>query len=217
MIDIGAMIRQLRDERGFTQEALGNMINTTKQTISNYENNRRTPDYETLEALADVFNVPMSFFLTKEEQEIELARIRTESILPSGAIPAQSLTMIPVVGCVRGGPGGLAYEDRIGEEPALIRGRAEEYFYLKVVGDSMSPDINEGDLALVHIQPNAESGELVVAIIDEEEGTIKKLIKKSGALVLQAFNSAYPPRIFTGEEMNSVRIVGKVVRTVRIW
>lgn len=84
MIDIGAMIRQLRDERGFTQEILGNMINTTKQTISNYENNRRTPDYETLEALADVFNVPMSFFLTKEEQEIELERIRLAPHIHSG-------------------------------------------------------------------------------------------------------------------------------------
>ena len=127
------------------------------------------------------------------------------------------MTFVPVIGVVRAGPNGLAFEEPLGREPAHISGRAEDHFYLKVVGDSMTPEISEGDLALVRIQPDAESGELVVAIIDEEEGTIKKLIKKPGTLVLQAFNPAYPPRIFTGEEMNSVRIVGKVIRTVRIW
>lgn len=217
MIDIGAMIRQLRTERGLSQGTLGDMISSTKQTISNYENNRRRPDYETLEALADIFNVSISFFLTKEEQESELARIRGDIILPPSAIPAPSLSMIPVIGCVRGGAGGLACEERLGEEPAQIRGRVEDYFYLKVVGDSMSPEINDGDLALVRRQDQADNGNLVVAIVDQEEGTIKKLALYSSALALVSFNPAHPPRFFSGPDQNRVRIVGKVVQTVRKW
>ena len=136
------------------------------------------------------------------------------------ATPATSLTMIPVIGCVRGGPGGLAYEERLGEEPAQIKGRAEDYFYLKVVGDSMSPEINEGDLALVRIQPTAENNDLVVAVIKgefDDEGTIKKLNHYPSAIALTSFNPDYPPRFFAGKEMKRVTIVGKVVRTVRIW
>lgn len=140
--------------------------------------------------------------------------------LSDDSIPAPSLTMIPVIGCVRGGPGGLAYEERLGEEPAQIKGRAEDYFYLKVVGDSMSPEINEGDLALVRIQPTAENNDLVVAVIKgefDDEGAIKKLNHYPSAIALTSFNPDYPPRFFAGKEMKRVTIVGKVVQTVRKW
>lgn len=135
----------------------------------------------------------------------------------SEIIAEPTIHLVPVIGTVRAGAGGFAFEDHDGMEPAYIDGRSDDYFYLRVVGDSMAPQINEGDLALVHKQCQAESGELVVAIIDEEEGTIKKLLKESGAFILQSFNTAHAPRIFIGKELNRVRIVGKVVQTVHKW
>ena len=73
-------IRQLRTERGMVQEELGNIIGVTKQCVSQWENGRRSPDPQQLEALADYFNVDMDFltgrsFVTKtitndEEQRI---------------------------------------------------------------------------------------------------------------------------------------------------
>lgn len=75
MIDIGKMIAHLRRERKMSQEALAEQIGCTKQTVSNYERNSRRPDYETILALSDIFNVPVNFFLTKEEQDDELAKI----------------------------------------------------------------------------------------------------------------------------------------------
>lgn len=93
----------------------------------------------------------------------------------------------------------------------------EEYFYLVVSGDSMEPRISSGDLALVHRQPDVESGELAVVLVDGEEGTLKRVVKRDGAVILQPFNQSYQPQIFMGEELSQLTIVGKVVETKTKW
>lgn len=75
MKEIGKLIQALRKEHHMTQEHLAEKIGVTKQTISNYEGNKRRPDYEELEAICDTFNVPMGFFLTNEEQKRELNEV----------------------------------------------------------------------------------------------------------------------------------------------
>lgn len=75
MIDLGKMIRTLRKRAGLNQPELARLLNCTKQTVSNYERNQRQPDYVTLEALADIFNVPMAMLISPEDQARELARI----------------------------------------------------------------------------------------------------------------------------------------------
>lgn len=218
MIDIGKMIKQLRTDRDWTQDQLAKMLHISKQTISNYENGRREPDYETLEAIADIFNVPMGFFLTQEEEREALAAVHNTPAVPgfqtSAYTPARA--MVPVIGSVRCGPGGLAFEELQGAEMADVA-NPSEYFYLTTTGDSMAPDIKEGDLVLVHIQPTVETGELAVVIINGEEGTLKKLLKRENAVILQSLNPAFPPRVLVGEELENMRIVGKAVQLVRKW
>ena len=58
-----------------TQDDLARELSVSKQTISNYERNKRKPGYEELEAIADVFNVPMGFFLSEQEQQEKLNQI----------------------------------------------------------------------------------------------------------------------------------------------
>jgi repressor LexA len=81
----------------------------------------------------------------------------------------------------------------------------------------MEPEIREGNLALVHRQPNVESGELAIVVINGEEGTLKKVIIKDETLILQAFNSKYEPVSFSGEELEQIHICGKVVETKKKW
>ncbi len=81
MKNFGSLIAELRRERGMSQEEFAAAIGVKKQTICHYEHNRRKPGYETLEAIADVFNVPIGFFLSEEEQRKKLGRIyRTYNI-----------------------------------------------------------------------------------------------------------------------------------------
>lgn len=212
MIDVGKTIKSLRSERGWTQDELARRLNCSKQIISNYENGKRQPSYEMLGALADVFNVPMSFMISDEDRGKALSLMYGSEVMPVSA-----LIMLPIAGSIRCGPGGIAYQDIEGYVQAANIRHPEECFYLRVVGDSMETRIHEGDLALIRKQEDVESGELAAVVIDNEEGTLKRLIKKDNAIILQAFNPAYAPRVFVGKELNSVRIVGKVLRTETVW
>lgn len=63
--EIGIRIRTMRKSRNMTQEDLARSIGQSPSSITMYETGRRSPDYETLEALADIFNVPMSSIVSE--------------------------------------------------------------------------------------------------------------------------------------------------------
>ena len=122
---------------------------------------------------------------------------------------------VPVIGTVRCGAGGVAYE-YIDEYITIDDTyRPDEMRGFRAEGDSMEPEIHDGDICLVHLQEEVPDGALAVVVIcdgvEECEGTIKRVHKQDGAIILQATNQAYAPRIFTGENANKVHIVGRVV------
>lgn len=75
MIDVGKMISSIRKERGLSQLQLAEKLSISKQAISNYERGIREPDYVTLEAIADVLNVPMAMLISREDQEKALGKL----------------------------------------------------------------------------------------------------------------------------------------------
>ena len=72
--------------------------------------------------------------------------------------------------------------------------------------------IQEGDTVILKRTPTAESGEIVVALIDEEEATLKRLRKKGQSIALEPANSAFETRIFGPDR---VKIQGKLVALLR--
>ncbi|MGB8360107.1 MAG: transcriptional repressor LexA [Acidimicrobiia bacterium] len=85
-------------------------------------------------------------------------------------------------------------------------------FLLEVKGDSMiEAGIHEGDLVAIHKQPDARDGEIVAALVDGEEATVKRLQRKDGKVYLISENPAYEPMVFTG----GVELIGKVVSVLR--
>lgn len=96
-----------------------------------------------------------------------------------------------------------------------------EYAWLEVDGDSMTPDLQDGDYLLVRVQDTAQSGDMVVALVDngcETDGLVKRIeIEEGNHLALISTNPAYPPRVFIGDRMNDVRIFGVVVSSKRKW
>ena len=75
MIDVGKMISSIRKERGLSQLQLAEKLSISKQAISNYERGIREPDYVTLEAIADVLNVPIAMLISREDQEKALRKL----------------------------------------------------------------------------------------------------------------------------------------------
>ena len=133
----------------------------------------------------------------------------------AGRPAAGASRLVPIAGRVRAGALSLAAEDIEGHV-ALDRSlaRRPNSFLLRVEGDSMiGAHIAEGDLALVKPQPNAENGDIVVALVGDE-ATIKRLHKSGVAVTLRPENPRYRPIVIKGSE-REVRIVGKVVAIIR--
>jgi len=122
--------------------------------------------------------------------------------------------LINVLGRVAAGIPINAIEDIIDtEEITEEMSKSGEFFGLKIKGDSMEPKISDGDVVIVRQQDDAETGDIVIALINGDEGVCKRLKKYDDSLALISTNPTYDPLIFSKEEIENkpVRIIGKVV------
>jgi len=137
-----------------------------------------------------------------------------EMLIPHLA-PKSQILSLPIVGNVRAGEPILAIENiegYINLDRSLVS--SENVFLLRVRGDSMiEAHIQDGDFALVEPQPNAENGEIVVALI-EDEATIKRIFKKRDFIRLEPANPNMEPIVVKKGE-KKVTIVGKVIGIFR--
>lgn len=133
------------------------------------------------------------------------------------AVPPIRMKQIPLVGTAAAGYTCLAEMQIVEYIPtdASLLHDGYEYVYLRVKGDSMEPEFHEGDLVLVRVQDTIESGEYAVVLVDEEDGLVKKIELDRTHITLISENPYYPPRKFEREEMNRIRIFGKVISSVR--
>lgn len=127
-------------------------------------------------------------------------------------------TKVKVYGRVAAGIPIEAIQDVIDEEeiPEELA-RTGEFFGLKISGDSMNPEIHDGDTVIVRRQDDAESDEIVIALVNGNDGVCKRLKKYKDSLSLISTNPSYAPMYFSQEEVDSkpVRIIGKVVELRR--
>lgn len=207
MAILGQRIKDLREENGLTQEDLAKKLGISKSTIGMYETNKRKPDTTTKEALADLFNVDMDYLYGRSNIKNKTAQIIEL---------ASSGVQIPVLGFVRAGYPIYAEENIIDyEEISNIMAAKGDFFGLRIQGNSMEPRMFENDVVIVRKQPDIESGEIAVVLVNGDEATVKKVIKSENGIMLVPLNSncSYEPHFYTNEEIEScpVIIAGKVV------
>ncbi|MEM6490250.1 MAG: transcriptional repressor LexA [Pseudomonadota bacterium] len=145
-----------------------------------------------------------------------------DALLRLGARPAQAqggvleqAREVPLVGRIAAGVPIEAIEDgarRLGVPASMVDGGGEHYA-LEVRGDSMiEAGIHDGDLVVIRRQATAENGDIIVALIEEQEATLKRLRRKGGMIALEAANPAYEPRVLRADK---VRIQGRMVGLIR--
>ena len=121
---------------------------------------------------------------------------------------------IPVLGRVAAGIPINAIEETIDWEeiPAEMAG-SDEYFGLRIKGDSMSPRIMDGDTVIVRRQDDADTGDIVIAIVNGNDGVCKRLRKTDSGIMLISLNPAYDPMVFDHSDIDTipVNIIGRVV------
>jgi repressor LexA len=145
---------------------------------------------------------------------IEGSGRRQPQLAPPPAAYAHSGATVPLMGRIAAGVPISAIQDHtqdIGVPPDLVAGG--EHFALEVKGDSMiEAGINEGDIIILRRCDTAENGDIVVALIEQEEATLKRLRKKGASIALEAANPNYETRIFGPDQVD---IQGRLVGLIR--
>lgn len=194
-------IKQLRKEKEINQDVLANLLGLEVAAISKLETGRVPLKDEYILKLSAFFNVSSDYLLGKE--------------MPN------KKRLLPILGVVKAGYNYLAEENIIDYiDPHMNISDPENYFGLKVSGDSMSPHFNEGDYVIVHKQDGEfASNDICIVLINGDEGTVKKVVKTDDGIELHAFNPYYPVKKFTYKEMQEipVKVIGVVVRQIRNW
>jgi repressor LexA len=134
--------------------------------------------------------------------------------LPQGADSPYRAAIVPVMGRIAAGVPISAIQEHthnITVPPELLG--AGEHFALEIKGDSMvEAGIFDGDTVIIRKTDSATNGEIVVALVDDEEATLKRLRRKGDSIALEAANPAYETRIFGPDR---VRVQGKLVGLIR--
>lgn len=202
---MGDYIKELRLEKEWTQDELGQKLNppVNKSAVNKWEkgqveNIKRTH----IERMSKFFGVRPSQLMCFNEPVIE------------GAFPIEESVSIPVLGKVAAGEPILAEENQIGTVSVdHSKTVGSELFGLRIKGDSMSPRIQEGDIVIVRKQSDADSGDIVIALVNGDEAVCKRLQKYADGLSLVSLNPNYEPMTFTKKDIKDkpVRIIGRVI------
>lgn len=188
------------------EEAVGK----TSATISRYATGEITGvKRSTIVKLANFFKVNPAW----------LAGLSDDKYIEKKDLLGNPVSSIPILGSVKAGYNYLAQENWIGTidvETSLV-GNGEEYFALKIKGDSMAPVFIENDIVIIKKQDDCENNEFAVVIINGDEGTLKKIKKTDSGIILQPLNPAYGPVMYTYEEVQTIpiKIVGIVKQLKR--
>lgn len=196
-LKVGNNIDYYLRKNGETQVQLANAINVTKSAVSTWVLGERFPRVDTLNAIAEHFG-----------------------ITPEELLGLKQSVQIPVLGRVHAGQTTYANEeilDYVDVNPEKLT--EEEHFGLYVQGDSMMPELHNGDLVIVRRQPSLENGDLGVFSIGDSETTIKQYQKLKRHIVLQALNESYESWMYSFQEFDElpVLILGKVVEVRRSY
>ena len=211
MASFATVTKQPRKERGLTQDQLAALLGVSRSTIGMYETGSREPDFETSEAIADVFNVDMDYLMGRSNVERQFPV--TAPPIPSGFDPLPDMEEIPLVGRIACGEPITAEENLEGYVSAPAMWHAT--FALLCRGDSMEPTICDGDLVAIKKDIQIENGQIVAVRIGDE-ATLKRVYIHKDYIELRPENPAYTSIILRKEEIISeVAIEGRAVGLCR--
>ena len=170
-------------------------------TFTDWKNGRSSPKADKLIKIADYFGVSLDMiFGTDAGKSSEI----------DGYMRVKARKMVPVIGEIRAGSPIITNETLLGHEFADVDS-ADDYFYLKVRGDSMKDcGIVNGCLVLFRKQSYAENGDIVACLVDGNCATIKRFVQQGRNVILRPENSEYKPIRLTTDDFESgcARILG---------
>lgn len=202
-MNIGQRIKNRRLELGLSVDEVAAKIGKNRATVYRYES-RDIEDLpiSILEPLAKALLTTPSYLMGWTDNNI----LNIPELLP---LPETK--DIPLLGTIACGKPILAEENI--EDYVKVNKNISAEFALRCKGDSMiDARIRSGDIVYIHQQPDVENGEIAAVLIGNE-ATLKRVFKypEKNMLMLRPANSSYEDLIYTGDELNDIRIIGKAV------
>ena len=200
-------IKELREQKGINMREAARLLDMPYTTYVNYEKGMREPTSEVLIQLANFYNTSVDYIVGRSALDTS----STHPVLPfpKNISPMPEMKQIPLIGSIACGEPILA-EEHI-EEYINIPRHIHADFALTCKGDSMiNARIFDGDMVYIRQQDTVENGEIAAVLIDGE-ATLKRVQLFEDHISLEPENPQYRPFVYWGEEMNTVRILGKAV------
>ena len=199
-MSIGNNIKKWRAIRNLKQSQLAELVGVSDKTVSSWEINRTEPKMGMVEKICVALNCKKTDIIGDDgftSYSNEKGNVIKVLSRVAAGVPIEAITDV-------------IDTEEISEELA----KTGEFFGLKIHGDSMEPRMYEGDVVIVRKQEDAESGDIVIALVNGNDATCKRLTKYAGGISLVSLNSAkYEPMMYSNEEIENmpVKIIGKVV------
>ena len=209
MATFSERLKSLRSEKGWSQQRLADELKLSKSSVNMYERGEREPGFETMEAIADTFNVDMDYLYGRTDVKIAEPIQLNAGTVPPGFELLPRMVKKPLIGDIACG------------EPITAEQNVADYvdvpetvhcdFCLRCHGDSMvDAGIQDNDVVYIRIQPEVEDGEIAAVRIGGE-ATLKRVYYDGQSLTLMPANSSYRPKTYSGQELENIRIEGKAV------
>lgn len=208
------LAERLKNERkkiGLSQTEFADKLGMNARTYASYERGERDISTAVLLNICKALNISSDTLLGNSEVKPTQSKPLTATDIRANTKP------VPLIGRCAAGLNCHAEDNIEGyiltDSDILTEGY--EYFWLTVKGDSMEPELHDGDRVLVREQETLDRECFAVVRIDGEDGVVKRVRIDHDRITLTSVNPYYPPRVFEREEMNNVAVVGKVIESKR--
>lgn len=203
-------IKRLREELNMTQQELADKLEGAKSTVAMYEKGDRKPSLEVLVKLSEIFNCSIDYLLGKTDVRKPVENINS----------SKRYYMCPVYGRISAGQPNWAEECIDGRFPIDVDLmniiNPEECFFLKVNGESMNKEIQNGAYALIRKTDFVENGDIAVVLVNGFDATLKKFSKQGDLIILEPMSndSSFTTQVY--DKSTEVKVIGKYIGKMEI-
>ena len=205
---VGERLAYYREKKGISLGELSRLTNIPKTNLQRYEKGttKKIP-IDVIPVLEKALTLQTGTLMgwidenEKEQSEDKICPLTQENVYPR-----------PLYNSVAAGFGVIADNTIVSYIPTYISNplEQEQYIWINVQGDSMSPLIDDGSKILIKKQDSVDSGQIAVVLIDDEDAVVKKVNYGKDWIELISVNPYYPPRRFEDKDVRRVRVLGLV-------
>ena len=191
------LVRLLK-KTGTGQNELAKHIGVTPAAVNNWTRGTNVPRMEKIDKICAYFGVSRNDLVSDSKRKDY---------------------RIPILGTVVAGVPMEAIENidgYIDKTPKMMDDA--DYFALKIKGQSMEPELHEGDTVIVRVQPEVENGQIAIVTVNGDEATCKQVVRSKDGITLIGYNPVvYPPHFYSADQVNSlpVKVIGRVIEVRR--